>query len=353
MKIVQKICILIMLMLSIFDITGNVHNHIFASSNLNSATRQIVNIGVLLSDFNSQYISLIRKNLDDIQKENESKVKFTFFDSKANQSLENETIDHLVNDNIDLLIVNLVNTKSTIIEDLINNVKRKKIPLIVFNNLQPSAIDAVKSYPKAVVVSTEIEQPGILEGQILVNLWNSNKDAIDKNNDNKLQYILLKGEPNSESAIQRTNYALSTINNAGIQTDELRTVVSYWDEGLAQTSIDSLFLRYNGAIEAIISNNDAMAIGAIKALQKYGYNTGDPAKTIPVVGIGGIPAAVDLIDKGFMTGTVDLDARTQAEVIYNVGLNLINNQNPITNTNYKLDNTGVVIRIPSKELIKN
>lgn len=63
-------------------------------------------------------------------------------------------------------------------------------------------------------------------------------------------------------------------------------------------------LRYGDKIEAIISNNDAMAIGAIEALQKYGYNKEDKSKYIPVFGIDGIPAAKDLINKGVMTGTV-------------------------------------------------
>lgn len=65
-----------------------------------------------------------------------------------------------------------------------------------------------------------------------------------------------------------------------------------------------MFLRYNGKIEAIISNNDAMAIGTIEALQKYGYNTGDMSKYITVVGVDGLAESIDLIDKGLMTGTI-------------------------------------------------
>ena len=35
-----------------------------------------------------------------------------------------------------------------------------------------------------------------------------------------------------------------------------------WSKELAKNSIKSLFLKYDGRIEAIIANNDAMAIGA-------------------------------------------------------------------------------------------
>ena len=55
-------------------------------------------------------------------------------------------------------------------------------------------------------------------------------------------------------------------------------------------------------IEVIIANNDSMAIGAIQALQEYGYNKGDKTKIIPVVGVDAIPEAQDLIKKGIMTG---------------------------------------------------
>ncbi|NOW06708.1 substrate-binding domain-containing protein [Clostridium beijerinckii] len=48
------------------------------------------------------------------------------------------------------------------------------------------------------------------------------------------------------------------------------------------------------AIEVIISNNDAMAIGAIEALQKYGYNKEDKSNYVSVVGIDVLPEAKDL-----------------------------------------------------------
>ena len=101
----------------------------------------------------------------------------------------------------------------------------------------------------------------------------------------------------------------------------------------------------------IISNNDAMAIGAIEALQKYGYNKENSIKNIPVFGIDGIPAAQDLIKKGFMTGTVFEDPNDTAEALYKVGMNLISNKPPSEGTEYKFDETGTVIRIPYRGVI--
>jgi methyl-galactoside transport system substrate-binding protein len=157
---------------------------------------------------------------------------------------------------------------------------------------------------------------------------------------------LLKGPINDPQVTDRTQYAISTINEAGIKTQELAMVSANWLKDLAKSSIDSLFLKLYGNIEAIISNNDAMAIGAIESLQNYGYNKGDKSKDIAIVGIDGLPEAKDLIDKGYMTGTVIQDPKVEAEFLYNVGMNLINNLNPTENTDYKSVDGDVIIPFP-------
>jgi methyl-galactoside transport system substrate-binding protein len=111
-------------------------------------------------------------------------------------------------------------------------------------------------------------------------------------------------------------------------------------------------LTFNGKIEAIISNNDNMAIGAVEALQKYGFNKGDSSKYIPVVGIGGVPEAKKLIDQGFMTGTAVQDSKLHAKAIYDVAVNLASEKDPLYGTDYKFDETGITIKIPYYEYVK-
>jgi methyl-galactoside transport system substrate-binding protein len=237
------------------------------------------------------------------------------------------------------------------VESFIDRANKKNIPVILFP-IAPFVTDFIKNYANALVIATDVKQSGILQGKILVDAWNTNKEAIDKNRDNILQYVMLKGPRDDTAAIARTKYSVLTLNNAGIKTEELASQVSNWDRQLAKGAMESLFLRYDGKIEAIIANSDPMAIGAIEALQKYGYNNGDKAKTIPVVGIDGIPEARDLIKKGFMTGTVIQEPSAMAQALYTIGINLINNVDPLENTNYKFDETGVTIRIPFHEYIQ-
>ena len=97
-----------------------------------------------------------------------------------------------------------------------------------------------------------------------------------------------------------------------------------------------------------------MAIGAIKALQEFGYNNGDKSKTIPVVGVDVTPEAKDLIEKGYMLGSVYQYPRAYADALYACGMNLVAHKNPVEGTKYKLDDTRVSIRLPQTDyLYKN
>ncbi|HEY5523932.1 MAG TPA: galactose ABC transporter substrate-binding protein [Clostridium sp.] len=351
MRLSKKILTFIMFIIMITaTLIGSVQKNVMISSNV--VSRQIVRVAVPLFKIDDPYMSLVRQSLEKIQKANEGKVEFTFFDGQGNQSLQNELIDSVLQNNFDLLLVNLVtiNTSSSTVEKIINKANEKNIPIIFFN-IAPDKIDAIKPYKKAIIIASDDKQAGILQGKILVDAWNANKNAIDRNGDNILQYVMLSGPRNNTATTARTLYSVLTINNAGIKTNELSSQTANWDKDLAKNAIESLFLKFGGNIEAIIANNDAMAIGAIEALQKYGYNTGDKTKTILVVGIDAIPEAQDLIRKGFMAGSVLQAPEDLAEALYRVGMNLVDNKNPLEGTGYKFDETGITIKLPYYEYI--
>lgn len=347
MNLLKKIIIILITVIITIVLIGNTKKNLYIIPK--ATLTKPINIGVLLFKLDHPYTMLIKQSLENIQKENENKVKFTFFDGKDNQAIQNESIDLLIRNKVDLLLINLVDTSENVIQGIIDKAKPENVPFILFNSV-PLKTDVLKSYDKAVVIGTDSKQSGILQGKILVDLWNNNKQVIDKNKDNILQYIIFKGKINNETTINRTQYSISTINDAGIKTQELASNTCNWEEECAKITMEALILRYEKSIEAIISNNDAMAIGAIDALQKYGYNKGDKTKTIPIVGIDGIPEVQSLIGKGFMTGTVFQDYDAMAKALYIVGMNLINNRNPFENIEYNIDEKGVV-RIPYKEYV--
>ncbi|NRT79752.1 galactose ABC transporter substrate-binding protein [Clostridium beijerinckii] len=312
----------------------------------NGLSQRAVMIDVVLYNFKDKYVSLVMENLEEIQKQNEGKVVFKFYDGKGNQSTQDEVLSNLVSDNADILMVNLVDTRAT--QDVINRFKSKNIPIIFFNR-EPVSVDALRYYGKAYYVGTNAKEAGEMQGKIIVDIWNKNRDFIDKNNNGILQYVMLEGEHGSIEARERSESSIGTINKAGIKTEQLALKAADWQRDLAKTNISSLLLQYGKNIEAIIANNDEMAIGAVEALQNNGYNLGDKNKTIVVVGIDATAEAQELIKKGFMAGSVMQDPYEMAEVSYVIGMNVFEGRDPLYGTKYKFDDTKVAIRLPYHE----
>lgn len=345
MKILKRITTLVMLFVMItYSLKGD--------QSIQAATtgRRAVSVGVSFSNVSNSYLSSIKKALEDIQRENIDKVQFTFYDADDNQAVQETTISNLLQaKNSDFLLVNLVNKGVDSVRNLIDKAQQYNIPIIFFSSVDPDTIDIIKTYKKAFVVSRDEIESGYLEGKIIADIWNNDKLNIDKNGDGVLQYVILQAAINNSASIARTKNAILAINNAQIKTQELALVNANFNKELAKESIKSVFLRYGGKIEAIISTNDSMAIGAIEALQTYGYNKGDKSKNIVVVGIDRTREAKDLIDKGFMTGTVGHDPRALAEALYTVGMNLLSGNNPLDGTNYTIENNRIEVHIPSEE----
>lgn len=313
-----------------------------------TASGDKVKVGVFLYKSDDTYISTVRQNLEKIQSENPDKVEFTFYDGKNDQATQNDGIDTLLQKDVDLLLVNLVDTGAA--PTVIDKIKAADKPVVLFNR-EPAA-DTIKAYDKAIFVGTNAAEAGVMQGEILSQEWEANKATIDKNGDGVLQYVMLQGEPDNPEAVARTKFSVSTLTDKEVKSEELALQVCNWDQALAQNATEAWFSRFGDKIEAVIANNDGMAQGAIAALQAQGFNNGDATKTIPVIGVDATAAAQDLIGKGYMLGSVLQDAPAMAKALFETGMNLAGNKNATEGTSYEFDDTGVAVRIPYQQYLK-
>lgn len=320
----------------------------FASNSF--VIRKPTRVAVLLMNFTDDYISSVRKNLEDIQKENHTEVEFTFYDGKSNEAIQDEQLDKVLKEGVDLVLLQLIkNTDETTIQTVINKIKQTNTPIILFNR-EPITMKPIKAYKdKALYIGLDAKKDGIMQGQIIVDEWNNNRDFIDKNHNDILEYVMLKGEYNNIVSMERSKYPILTIEQSGIKTKELASVFARWEKELARNAVESILFRYNPSnIDVIITNDDSMALGAIQALQAYGFNTGNKEKTVAVVGVEGLTEAQELIKKGMMLGTILQDSKEMARALYTVGMNLVHGAYPLEGTPYEFDETQVSIRIPNK-----
>lgn len=323
-KILSILIVTIILMLSLSACGGNMSDKPI--------------IGVCLYKYDDTYISTVRQELENLAGNN---VELYLNDGKGDQGTQNDQIDLLIQKKVDVLVVNLVDVGAA--QTVVNKAKNADIPIIFFNR-EPSE-DVLNSYDKAIFIGTNAKEAGIIQGEIVVKTWESDDDY-DKNDDDILQYVLLKGEPDNPEAVARTEYSISTIKDNGIDVEELGLQVCNWDTELANSAMSGWLTKYGDRIEFVISNNDAMAQGAISALQSVGYNKGDDDKYIPVIGVDATDAAKDLIKKGYMTATVLQDGKAMAEAINTIAINISKGNEFLMDTIYEFDETGKGIRIP-------
>lgn len=347
MKLLKKMIVIIIVVVAVSEILIEAVPNDVPYSSMNP-----INVGVVFYRFDDPYVVVLKQSLENIEKENEGKVKFSFHDSKNDKAIQNQNINTLLESgNVDVLLLSLVDLVNDP-KEIINQIKDKNIP-VIFASKRILKVDEniVKSYDKAYYVLPDSEQGGRLQGKMLANIWNKNKNAIDTNKDDVMQYVVLQGGVSSMGTTDRTKYSIMTIKDEGIKVEQLASEFCDWDEDLAREKTEGLFVQYDGRIEVIIANNDVMAIGAVKALQKFGYNKGKNTKTKPVVGMDAIPESLDFIKKGYMLGTVLQDPDVMAETFYKIVMHLVSKTRLDCTQEYKCDESGRIIQLPFKEYV--
>ncbi|MBQ7593535.1 MAG: galactose ABC transporter substrate-binding protein [Synergistaceae bacterium] len=228
-------------------------------------------------------------------------------DSQNRQPMQNDQVDAYISKGANALIVNPVDR--TAAQPLMEKAKAENLP-IVFVNREPYA-EVMAAYDKIWYVGAKAEESGTQSGQIIADYFKANPKA-DRNGDGKIQYIMIRGEQGHQDATLRTEYSTKAMKDAGFEIVELGNDTANWDKVQATDKMKG-FISAVGIdnIEAVLANNDDMALGAIEALKAEGYNMGDPAKYIPVVGVDATAPALEAMKDGSMLGTVLNDADNQ------------------------------------------
>lgn len=303
-------------------------------------------IGVAFYKYDDAYMSSVRVALEKVASENDN-VELLLNDSQNDQAKQNDQIDVMIQKGVNVLLINVVDTGAA--ETVVQKAKDAGIPLVLFN--REPATDVVKSYDKARFVGTTASEAGVIQGNMIAELWKSDK-KYDRNGNGKLDYVMLIGDAENPEAIARTKFSVDTVTEAGIEVNKLGEQVANWDPDKANTAMSAWLSKDADNIDIVFANNDSMASGAISALQAVGFNTEAGAeKYIPVYGVDATDEAVDLIGRGIMSGTVKQDAEGMAKAVFTLGLNAAQGKDFLEGTEYAYDETEVAVRIPYQPFI--
>ncbi|WP_418303828.1 galactose ABC transporter substrate-binding protein [Paenibacillus crassostreae] len=279
-------------------------------------------IGVAIYKFDDTFMTGVRNS---IKSNAEGKASVEIVDSQNSQPTQNDKIDLFITKKTKALLINPVDRTAAGV--IIDKAKTAEIP-VVFLNREPLPED-MKKWDKVYYVGAKAEESGTMSGELIVDYWKAHPEA-DKNKDGVLQYVMLKGEPGHQDAELRTQYSIEAIEAAGIKVEKVAEDTAMWDRVKGQEKM-AAFLGANGdKIEAVLANNDDMALGAIEALKAAGYFKGD--KYMPVVGVDATAPATEALQDGTMLGTVLNDANNQGKASLMLATLLADGETP-TNDN--------------------
>ena len=256
-------------------------------------------IGELLDCFKEQTESL--KGAD-------REVFLTMRDAAGSQKTQNDQVKELIDAGCNVLCVNLVDRADP--SEIIDLARENDVPIIFFNR-EPVAED-IGQWEKLYYVGADAEQSGVMQGELAAELIWSNPQ-IDRNKDGKIQYVVLEGEAGHQDAIIRTENAVNTIKEKGIELEKLSYEIANWNRVQAQNRMAQMMTsQCQTNIELVLANNDDMALGAIDTYKKLNYTE----STLPVFfGIDGTDAGLKAVLDGDMAGTVYNDKEGQAEAM--------------------------------------
>lgn len=264
-------------------------------------------VGVCIYQFSDNFMTLFRTELEDyLVKLGFSKDNITIQDGQNDQATQSNQIDAFIADGVDVLIINPVNTSSA--ETITDKVVGAGIPLVYINR-EPGEDEEARWDENGwdvTYVGCDARQSGTFQGEIISDLG---LDAIDKNGNGKIDYVMIEGDPENVDAKYRTEFSIKALEDAGLEVNCLDDQVGNWDQATAQQLVANSLSQYGDDVEVVFCNNDAMALGALQSIEAAGRTVGED---IYLVGVDALTEALDNVASGKMTGTVFNDHFSQS-----------------------------------------
>ena len=190
---------------------------------------------------------------------------------------------------------------------------------------------------------------------MVIDYWKEHPE-MDKNGDGKLQLVYLMGDPGHTASQPRCDYLKSTIEDAGIEIDLLAEDTGMWVTATAKEKMDAWVSKYGDEIECCVAGNDAMALGALSAVEAAGFNTDgeESSKYIPIYGIDALPEILSKIESGEITGSVLQDAKTQGQTIVKMAENLTSGKDAVDGIEgVEVEEEAKAVRVPYQAITKD
>jgi inositol transport system substrate-binding protein len=271
-----------------------------------SGTAMAENIGVSMALFDDNFLTVLRNGMTEYAGTLDN-VTLQVEDAQNDVGKQLNQIQNFVASGVDAIIVNPVDTSAT--QAMTDAAAAAGVPL-VYVNREPVNVDALPD--KQAFVASNEQESGTLEAQEVCRLLK------EKGKGDGANIIVMMGELSNQAAVMRTKDVHDVI---ATPECSFMKIVEEQTGNWSRTQGQDLMTNWLSAgiqFDAVVSNNDEMAIGAIQALKAAGKSMDE----VIVAGVDATQDALAAMAAGELDVTVFQDAAGQGKGSVDTALKL-------------------------------
>ena len=261
-------------------------------------------IGVTMTSFDNPFLTILLNGIR-AEAERTEGVTLSVEDAQLDVAKQLNQVQNFVANGVDAIIVNAVDGDST--SAITAAATGAGIPLIYVNH-PPAELETGMPQGTGYVGSQETDA-GRLEAAAVCEALKGREDP---------KAVILMGPLENHAALVRTKMVEEAFAKPDCQVEIVEKQVANWNRVQAQDLVTS-WMTAGLEFDAIVANNDEMAIGAILAMQQAGMSPDQ-------VCVGGVDATADALDymeQGLLDVTVFQDAMGQGRGALDAALKLV------------------------------
>ncbi|XAZ21086.1 substrate-binding domain-containing protein (plasmid) [Sinorhizobium sp. B11] len=283
---------------------------------MKTATLASITLAMSISAASAQTIGISMSDLDKFRTlllngvvshgQTISGLKLVTENAKGDNELQKKQVQKLIADKVDAII--LAVSDGDLGPQMTKMAADAGIPLVYINNVPSNLLDLPENQ---VVVASNEKESGTLETKQVCALLKG-----------KGRVVVLMGEPFHAAARARTqdiSDVIATPECKGLEIVERQA--AYWSHDYADQQMQE-WLAAGVKFDAVIANNDEMALGAIHAMKKAGM----PMKDVVVAGVDATDDALAAMDAGDLDVTILQSAIGQGATAVDAAVKLANKE---------------------------
>lgn len=250
-----------------------------------------IKIGVIYQNLQNEYIVALQESI----RKNAELAGIQLIESDGQGKPENQInqVENLINQKVDAIILNPADKNGS--APVVEKAAASKIPLI-------TVLAVVSNQDKVTAhVGSDDVEAGKIEMQYIADMLGG-----------KGTIAIIHGPNGNSAEINRTEGNYQVLKNYS----EIKVVAEQtanWSRAEALSLTENWLQTHK--LDAIVGQNDEMALGAVKALSAAGK-----LNETKVIGIDAIPDALKAVEAGELSATVFQDVNSQGKMVIDVGL---------------------------------